>query len=589
MEHQLKGRGVETMIRQKGFSSRKKPLIRNAHKLFTCLLILTFIFSSTPAFAQMPVAVSGVLPSPGELSKIGVVAAAKGMVEVTTPGAAGRVVQSGEEIFIGDEVKTDAMGHLQILLLDETVFTIGPNSAITIDKFIYDPKTQVGNMQASITKGVFRYISGKIAAKKPENVTIKLPTATIGIRGTIVAGEASPTRSMAMLLGPGSRNETGATIGSFVMTGTGENAGQREHVTRSGFGVSVDQAGSLSGVFQVPETQLQHLTTALLPGQGQGPGLPGKENNPDAARGQGPPGPRPPAGSMSGPMPGMPAPGSGPLPLGPVPIAGKLEGGVPAPGSMMAPMMASNLFGAGENMGKLSGEQTFLGFATIKQINMIEMLQGNLDQDSTLASQDALRNSAVQVTSRTERATLKDDLLRRPDGLFHYERFNGNFIFKSSGTDYQGTFNASIDVDFAMDKLGGAHPTDYKNSYVSINVPVAAGLSSAVTDHCVLDPKLFSGLVNPHNTTDPNPPAVFKWTNLPGTTTGAGTGTFNVTVEVQDIVKQLTDGTTTAEVANLAVQAKVTVDYSTTSTPNPGTGSGEMIAPIQPLATNTAP
>ena len=132
-----------------------------------CILFLSF-FPSTPfAFAQMPVAPSGIAPIPAGLEAIGVVAAAKGRVEIITPGQVGHVAQSGQKVFLNDEIKTDSEGHLQVLLLDETVFTIGPNSSIVIDEFVYDPKTQDGVMQASITKGVFRYVSGRIAAKKP--------------------------------------------------------------------------------------------------------------------------------------------------------------------------------------------------------------------------------------------------------------------------------------------------------------------------------------------------------------------------------------------------------------------------------------
>ncbi len=512
----------------------------SVRKMFTFLFVFVFIFSNAAVFAQMPVVAPGMVPPLEGFSKIGVVAAIQGKVEVMTPGAAGRVVQSGEEIFIGDEVKTDALGHLQILLLDETVFTIGPNSAIIIDKFIYDPETHVGNMEASITKGVFRYISGKIAANKPENVTIKLPTATIGIRGTIVAGEASATGSVAMLLGPGSKNETGATIGSFVINGTGGNSGQREHVNRTGFGVSVDQAGSLSGVFQVPEVQIQHLTTALLPAQGQGPGFAAKENDRNTPR----------AGPVPGTMPGAPATGPGPA---------------------TTPMTTTHFFGAGENMGKVSGEQTFAGFQTTQQVNMMGMLQTGLNQDSMLASQNARNDSAIlDASTQTVRATLKDDLLQHPLGVFHYEHFNGDFIFTSSGTNYSGTFNASIDIDFTSDELGGSHPLANKDSYISISVPDAGGL----TDNCVLNAQSFNTLPNADSK------AIFQWTNVSGTSAG----TFGVTVELQDIVKQPVD-TTMPSVVATAAQAKVVVDYSNST----NTGAGEMIAPIQPLPTNTTP
>lgn len=224
------------------------------------------LFFSATVFAQMPVPVSGTIPL--NLEKIGVVAAAQGKVELTTPGQIGRVAQSGQPIFMGDEVKTDSQGHLQILLLDQTVFTIGPNSAIVIDQFVYDPKTQDGQIRASITKGVFRYVSGKIAAKKPDNVSVKLPTATLGFRGTIVAGQVNDDGgSLAVLLGPGANNNAGAMIGNFVM---GNDSGDQEEVNRTGFGVEAGADGNISGVFQASESQINGLTYGLLPGGGGG-------------------------------------------------------------------------------------------------------------------------------------------------------------------------------------------------------------------------------------------------------------------------------------------------------------------------------
>jgi hypothetical protein len=49
----------------------------------------------------------------------------------------GRVVSSGDRIFLGDKIETGPQAGLQIMLLDETIFTIGPNAAMVIDKFVY--------------------------------------------------------------------------------------------------------------------------------------------------------------------------------------------------------------------------------------------------------------------------------------------------------------------------------------------------------------------------------------------------------------------------------------------------------------------
>ena len=235
-------------------------------------LVFFLIISNPFVFAQMPIAGPGALSLPPGLEKIGVVAAIHGTVELKMPGQAGRIAQSGEPVFIGQDVRTNEKGNLQILLLDETVFTIGPNSSITIDKFIYDPKSHDGEIRASITKGIFRYVSGKIAAKRSSSVSVKLPTATIGFRGTIVAGQVAPAASFAMLLGPGTNNDIGSGAGSFSIKGEGVHAGEERSVTQTGFGVEVNQSGALSNVFKVPDSRVNNVTLSLAPNQGQGGG-----------------------------------------------------------------------------------------------------------------------------------------------------------------------------------------------------------------------------------------------------------------------------------------------------------------------------
>lgn len=252
--------------------------------MITFVGILGLLFSNPVLFAQVPVAVP--VGTPAGAAQIGVVAAAKGNVELKMPGQVGRIAQSGQPVFLGDEVKTDAQGNLQILLLDETVFTIGPNSILVIDEFIYDPKTQDGKVQTSIAQGVFRYVSGKIASKKPSNVTIKLPAATIGIRGTIVGGSVVPGgNSLAGLLGPGANNNAGMPPGGFTIFGSGPNSGS-QNVNRTGFGVTVGPDGNLSGVFQLSPQDIQNLTTGLSP-SGSGSSEGGDGNSATDGSGQG--------------------------------------------------------------------------------------------------------------------------------------------------------------------------------------------------------------------------------------------------------------------------------------------------------------
>ena len=94
--------------------------------------------------------------------------------------AAGRVVR----VDTGTRVTTGPTGRLQILLLDETVFTIGPNCDMVIDEFVYDPDPSARKISVNITKGIFRWVTGKTAPKDPARMKVKTPGVAGGLRGT---------------------------------------------------------------------------------------------------------------------------------------------------------------------------------------------------------------------------------------------------------------------------------------------------------------------------------------------------------------------------------------------------------------------
>jgi hypothetical protein len=187
----------------------------------------------------------------------GVAAAVQGDVKITTAGSPARALKSGEQVLMGDTIETEQNGKLQILLLDQTVFTLGPLSAVTIDEFVFDPASDDGKVKASMLKGIFRVVSGKIAHKKPENMSVDLPAGSIGFRGTNVAGIIDGQKTMIVLLGP-----VGA--GRIYVTNT---------VNGEVIGVDIDEAGNAtivdgpnSGpvpVFQVSQADLDRITEAL--------------------------------------------------------------------------------------------------------------------------------------------------------------------------------------------------------------------------------------------------------------------------------------------------------------------------------------
>lgn len=84
-------------------------------------------------------------------------------------------------VFAEERVETVANGGLALLFADDTQFRVGPASLVTLDRFVFDPDAGLGAMALSLTKGTFRYISGKMPG---ESVQLRTPSALIGIRGT---------------------------------------------------------------------------------------------------------------------------------------------------------------------------------------------------------------------------------------------------------------------------------------------------------------------------------------------------------------------------------------------------------------------
>ena len=212
---------------------------------------LAVALCSAPVFAQQTAAPAG--PEP-----VGVAAAVKGSVTISSQGAAGRIARSGQAVYLGDLVATGPGAGLQILLRDETVFTVGPDSAIAIDRFIYDPASESGSISARVTKGVFRFVTGKIARKKPEDMEIKMPHATIGIRGTIGGGIVRENVSQGILHGPGPQNNSGEPPGRLILSGASAVT-----ISRPGYGSSIGEDGIPTPPAPVPQAEMKALSDAL--------------------------------------------------------------------------------------------------------------------------------------------------------------------------------------------------------------------------------------------------------------------------------------------------------------------------------------
>ena len=101
-------------------------------------------------------------------------------------------LQAGDPVYQNDIIETGDKGSLKLKFIDDTLFSLGENAKLAIDQMVFDPNSETGETALSILKGSFLFVSGKIAKTDPDDMVVVTPVATIGIRGTVVAGEVSP-------------------------------------------------------------------------------------------------------------------------------------------------------------------------------------------------------------------------------------------------------------------------------------------------------------------------------------------------------------------------------------------------------------
>jgi hypothetical protein len=173
--------------------------------------------------------------------KAGVTASVRGQVQQVsyrTPQAIGRNVGSGDQIFLGDRIVTRAASGVQVMLLDGTTFSIGPDASMVIDEFVYNPSTNTGRLTATLTRGTLRVISGRLGRQDGEAVRVNLPQATVGIRGTMAIMSGDPGGSFIGLfgVGPNNQDDRPSSYLSIGINGTVYN------IFRTGYGCTVTAA-----------------------------------------------------------------------------------------------------------------------------------------------------------------------------------------------------------------------------------------------------------------------------------------------------------------------------------------------------------
>ena len=144
---------------------------KNLRRLFLALVTIFFLLSISRETVL------------ADTSPIATVQKVSGMATVVRQG---RTISGniGLEIYQNDTLRTGRDGSIGVKFSDDTLLSLGPESILVIDEFVFAPRQGKFSIAIRMVKGTVAYLSGLISKLAPESAHFETPTASIGIRGT---------------------------------------------------------------------------------------------------------------------------------------------------------------------------------------------------------------------------------------------------------------------------------------------------------------------------------------------------------------------------------------------------------------------
>ena len=90
---------------------------------------------------------------------------------------------TGQDVISKDDLRTGE-GRLQVRFVDDSKLRMTEHTRIVIDNVVFDEDPSKSDLAMTFAQGTARFISGQLGKVDKENIRLKTPTASIGIRGT---------------------------------------------------------------------------------------------------------------------------------------------------------------------------------------------------------------------------------------------------------------------------------------------------------------------------------------------------------------------------------------------------------------------
>jgi hypothetical protein len=90
----------------------------------------------------------------------------------------------GTAVEASDVIRTGRDGSLGVTFVDNSRMALGPGSTLAIERFEFDSTTHDGHFDTRLRKGTLSAVSGKIAHRSPQAMTVRTRSTILAVRGT---------------------------------------------------------------------------------------------------------------------------------------------------------------------------------------------------------------------------------------------------------------------------------------------------------------------------------------------------------------------------------------------------------------------
>ena len=122
-----------------------------------------------------------------------------------------------DDIVFQEDITTGGDAKAVIEFRDGSTFEIGPNTAVRIDSFVFNPEESTSHKALQVTHGVFRYVSAYVSSD--QETKIITAAGQMGIRGSVASGIVDPSVPDFIFLGEGNATFTNSAGSSTLQAG----------------------------------------------------------------------------------------------------------------------------------------------------------------------------------------------------------------------------------------------------------------------------------------------------------------------------------------------------------------------------------